>query len=490
MKYDLKRANLANLFFLWVFSFILPITAFINGGMEYGLKSLAATMTTSIIVTIIHLLPINLIIKGEIIIITPMIASIALSILSGGVARMFNIYILALVMQALHFNFKRMMIFGIASSTGLISLYLINPSFLLNPGMGIDEFIPRIGVFICIFIVLALLSKWGQETIKKADNEAEKSKEALNKLNIIFDEIIKVSDELNIKSNVCSDNMSKNKNGTEEISRSMVELSKSVEAAAVAISQINESVHVSGDSVKDIFTIMAELKELFEKLSNNINESSSISNKMGEQMKIINTTAISSFTSIEDMSKRMGDVQSSLDGIASISSQTNLLALNASIEAAKAKEHGKGFAVVADEIRKLSEESGKFADNIGKVILDFITSTENAISKINTGKEAMEIGNKTISELNNVFSNMNKNFTNVNDELNKESELVQVLYNEFNKINDDISNIASILEENSAYFEEISSRTELQLELTQDVTSEVHQIAELGNGLNNMVNKI
>lgn len=51
--------------------------------------------------------------------------------------------------------------------------------------------------------------------------------------------------------------------------------------------------------------------------------------------------------------------------IAQIANQTNLLALNATIEAARTGAHGRGFAVVAEEVRKLAEQSGTAARDIG-----------------------------------------------------------------------------------------------------------------------------
>ncbi len=71
---------------------------------------------------------------------------------------------------------------------------------------------------------------------------------------------------------------------------------------------------------------------------------------------------------IDDVSRHMSKAFELLEDVSGIANQTNLLALNAAIEAARAGEAGRGFAVVADEVRKLSQNSNRFSEEIGSVV--------------------------------------------------------------------------------------------------------------------------
>jgi methyl-accepting chemotaxis protein len=85
---------------------------------------------------------------------------------------------------------------------------------------------------------------------------------------------------------------------------------------------------------------------------------------------------------IEGVAKQMDQAESLLGDVKTIADQTNLLALNAAIEAARAGEAGRGFAVVADEVRKLSQHSNRFNEEIREVII-------GSREKINFARESI-----------------------------------------------------------------------------------------------------
>lgn len=92
---------------------------------------------------------------------------------------------------------------------------------------------------------------------------------------------------------------------------------------------------------------------------------------------------------IEEGSRRMADITTTIDGIAF---QTNILALNAAVEAARAGEQGRGFAVVAAEVRALALRSATAAKEIALLI--------NASSgKIVAGAAVAKKAGQTMSEI-------------------------------------------------------------------------------------------
>ena len=88
---------------------------------------------------------------------------------------------------------------------------------------------------------------------------------------------------------------------------------------------------------------------------------SSVAQKGGSMVAQV----IDTMESINQSSRKIGDITGVIDGIAF---QTNILALNAAVEAARAGEQGRGFAVVANEVRNLAQRSAAAAREIKALI--------------------------------------------------------------------------------------------------------------------------
>ena len=201
-----------------------------------------------------------------------------------------------------------------------------------------------------------------------------------------------------------------------------------------------------------------------------------------ETIRRVEDIVIESSGMVNRLGERSSEIGKIIDTIASIADQTNLLSLNATIEAARAGEHGRGFAVVAEEVSNLANESQEATEKIASLIRDIQDDTKKVVEAMNSEREAVLEGTKSIEKLSGVFENINNVVLEVSTQMNVVEESIDTMVSETiliqngvkainkhsNKIADAMSNVSAATEEQSASTEEIAASSESLAGLAQD----------------------
>ena len=113
-------------------------------------------------------------------------------------------------------------------------------------------------------------------------------------------------------------------------------------------------------------------------------------------------------SAIGELAARSAQIGAIVATITGIAGQTNLLALNAAIEAARAGEQGRGFAIVAEEVRKLAEESGRAAQQIGALLATIQSETDRAVQVVEEGHQQTDSGAAVVQRTREAFSSISE----------------------------------------------------------------------------------
>lgn len=263
--------------------------------------------------------------------------------------------------------------------------------------------------------------------------------ERLNKLSmesLSSAELIASSVEIaDISTSSQNDMLNEANNLTNKINKSMYDIEKDIIEKIQFIGSSITSAQREIETIDDIEIRMNNAKDMFETTTEKMVQLNNYSNEVGGLIELIN----------------------------SISKETKMLSLNASIEAARAGEDGKGFSIVAMEVGKLAAQTDEVSKKIEQVMNVLKDEIENITQSMNNEMNYMAENCKVVEDT-------NKELVIIVQTLNLGKESLEEIKNVTGKNNEMIEDVTL----NIHKIAEFSEETKLQMAQTSNQTLDQH----------------
>lgn len=261
---------------------------------------------------------------------------------------------------------------------------------------------------------------------------------------------VKIKDSLEHIMDSLNESFRKIQEQTDSVLGFSDDLMQTTENVASSASMQNQAI---SEVSNDVLLITDQTREIT-KCATTVRETADITNHHLEDSIHEIQSLVKAMESIDHCYE---EIASFVDEIRNLADQTNLLALNASIEAARAGEAGKGFAVVADEISTLAFSSTEASENIEKLILE----SKTAVAK---GKELVDTTSTTIEQGMKDSLASKEHIEEIVEYVEKQEVAIKT-------INENIKEIAEMVESNAASAQENSAISEQLVDCAKNLKS-------------------
>lgn len=276
---------------------------------------------------------------------------------------------------------------------------------------------------------------------------------------------------------------------TEEISTSISEVAKGMNAQLVTTEESKKDIYEISQAVYRI----AETSQLVTNSSaqsalETINGKQSIEESI-KQMNLIHTSTEKSEEVVRALGEKSKEIGKIIQMITEVSSQSHLLSLNASIEAARAGEHGRGFMVVADEVKKLAEKSRLYASQIGQIVQEIQYNADKATSSMSDGRKEVNKGMIIVNEAGKAFHSIYLSTQTVEHQLYEVTAASEQMLSMAKNVLSSVEDMTTIAKESVHNANIVASTAEQQRYSIKEVSLSAERLSQMSFELEELVNR-
>ncbi|MBQ9764879.1 MAG: hypothetical protein IJW18_01620 [Lachnospiraceae bacterium] len=353
-------------------------------------------------------------------------------------------------------------------------------------GVIIFGIIPRALILVAIAAIFTMLTSRTAAMLSNLMG-AEEQKEMLERMNQMKSSASKTSDTLFGMVNGLADITEKSLSANQSIANESGRLLQGSLENTDAIENANERMEMIVEQLAGLSEMNHTASVLTEQIAENINDNQKRMEEATENMEQISRSTEVCRELIVNLGEESKEIIGIVGTIKSISGRTNILALNASIEAARAGEQGKGFAVVAEEIQQLAEQTKVAVENIGSIVNQVVSNTEEVVVAMKENVLCTENGMASIQKANESATLI----TSSNKELEQKIHSIDEVTGKIKLSSDEIAGrmkqINDNTQQNCTAVEQVTASAQENTAGAETLADIVEQIKVLSEELNNVV---
>lgn len=305
----------------------------------------------------------------------------------------------------------------------------------------------------------------------------------------VVEELYEATDSMNIASEELLVSSEESNDITYGVSRATINLAKDAEIQVLNTDEgldqaayLDETLVTNQKRLKDLNIISEKVREVVREGKIEMDNLSDITDESIDSITEVERVIMNSIESVKEI-ERVSNI------IGSVAEQTNLLALNSAIQASKAGETGKGFGVIAEEIRKLSEQSAEFTDDINNILKDIENNSKESIEVV---KQIINISDEQVKGV-----NLAKEDYKIIEEAIQDSEAVVERLNESeraifkgkDKIVETLNNLVILANNNMETTEDVKLSMRKQLNASVEVSDLSKGLSRLSERLRESIHR-